>query len=99
MKALHDNIIVEEVKETSVVITTDDTKKTKPSYGKVLYVGPGQSYGLPAFEPTKVNVGDVVCFQRDLAHKIKEHGKDLWVVREQYCLYIREDDDKTDTQT
>jgi len=89
LRPLHDNVIVEEVKEDSCVVTVGDEKRTKPAYGKVLAAGPGESYGMPEFKSTMLVAGDIVCFQKDLAHKIKEDGKELFVIREQYCLYVR----------
>ena len=89
MNPLHDNMIVEEVTDDSCIVTAGEGSRTKPAYGKVVAIGPGESYGMPEFKSTKTKVGQVVCFQKELAHKVKEDGKDLWVIREQYCLYVR----------
>jgi len=87
IKMLFDQIKVEEIKDKSVVITSDNIGKDT-ALGKVLAVGPGHSFGLPKFEAVKVKVGDIVRFILP-RNKIKEDGKEFYVVKERDCLYVK----------
>jgi len=85
---LFDTVLLEEIKEESAVVIAGEDKKDT-AIGKVLAIGEGQAYGLPAFRPTTVKVGDIVRFLKSGASKVKEDGKELWCSRERDLLYVR----------
>ena len=87
VKMLFDQVKIEEIKDKSVVITSDSVGKDT-ALGKVLAVGLGHSFGLPQFEKTKVKVGEIVRFLLPRS-KIKEDDKEFYVVRERDILYVK----------
>lgn len=84
---LFDNILIQELKEESTVITAGETKK-RVIKGKVIGVGKGQSYGLPAFEPTVIQKDDIIYFLKDMAYKVKIEEKEYYIVREREALMV-----------
>lgn len=86
-RMLFDNVLLKEKKDESKVIVAGESKKNTKK-GIVVNVGPGQSYGLPKFEPTTVKVGDVVYFLAEVAFKVTVKEEEHWVVREREILGI-----------
>ena len=92
---LWDNILVESIKKCGVVLTPKDTKK-EVGIGMVIAVGPGQAYGLPAFQPITVKVGEKIHYVMESSVKVTIEGKEYRVVRERDCLLsegIKENDE------
>ena len=86
-KLLFDNVLIEEYKEESAVVSVGDSRKTAIK-GIVIEAGPGQAHGLPKFEPTTVKKGDMVYFLQGMSYKIEIGGKKYRVVRERDVLCV-----------
>jgi len=84
---LFDNLLVKERKESGKVVIAGKVGK-EVRKGIVVSAGPGQAYGLPKFEKTMVEEGDVIFFLRDHAYEVEVRGEERWIVRERDVLCV-----------
>jgi chaperonin GroES len=91
-RPLHDYILItrlEEESKTAGGIIIPDNAQEKPSRGKVVAAGPGETDG-GKLNPTAVKVGDIVLFAKwaGSASEIKIEGKDFVIIKEKDILGV-----------
>ena len=91
MKMMFDSVLIKELKETKGTMIVDDQKQRKEiGKGIVVEIGPGQAYGLPAYQSTVVKQGETVRYIKDQAIKIMIKDEEYWCIKERDCLMVEE---------
>lgn len=95
IRPLHDRVLVkrlEEERKSEGGIVIPDSATEKPTFGKVLEVGPGKPHKHHD-KPIKMDVkkGDKILFGKYAGTEIKVRGEDLIVMREDDIMAIIEE--------
>ncbi len=95
-KPLSNNVLIEPIKEEaktkSGIVLPETAEKSKQTKGKVIAVGPGKFNEKGERNPMNVKVGDFVLFEEPWSenNKIKDEGKEYFLVKEEDILAIIE---------
>jgi len=94
IRPLYDRVVVQRLEEKRTSqggIVIPDSATEKPTFGKVLEVGPGKAdkHGK-IHQPLSVKKGDKILFGKYAGTEMKVHGEDLIVMREDDIMGIIE---------
>jgi chaperonin GroES len=95
-KPLSNNVLIEPIKEEqktkSGIVLPETAEKSKQARGKVIAVGPGKFGERGERIPCSVKTGEVVLFEEPWSenNKIKDEGKEYFLVKEEEILAIIE---------
>ncbi len=96
-EVLHDRIVVKridlEVTTGSGIILGEMERDRDTGYGKVVGVGPGKQVDSGGIIPTRVKVGDIICFNERVPVKISFKGEHYHTLRESDAILIVRDED------
>jgi len=93
IRPLYDRVVVQRLEEERTSqggIVIPDSATEKPTFGKVLEVGPGKRDEQGKIQPLSVKKGDKILFGKYAGTEIKVHGEDLIVMREDDIMGIIE---------
>lgn len=81
---LYDNILLKPiVVEKEGLVLRPQQYEDKPEWGEVIACGEGRIFDNGTVIPLKVNVGDMVLFQKYSAQKFRHGGDDYIIIREE----------------
>jgi chaperonin GroES len=94
IRPLNDRVVVkplEELSRTAGGIVIPDTAAQKPVRGEVVAAGPGKRLKDGSLRPLEIKPGDKVLFGEYAGQRVKVHGEEFLVMREDDLLGIVED--------
>jgi chaperonin GroES len=94
IRALNDRVVVkplEELVRTAGGIVIPDTAAQKPVRGEVVAAGPGKRLKDGSLRALEIKPGDKVLFGEYAGQRVKVHGEEFLVIREDDLLGIVED--------
>jgi chaperonin GroES len=94
IRPLHDRIVVkplEELARTAAGLVIPDTAAQKPVRGEVLAAGRGKRSKDGSLRPLDVKPGDKVLFGEYAGQRVRIHGEEILVLREDDVMGICED--------
>jgi chaperonin GroES len=93
IRPLYDRVVVQRLEEERTSqggIVIPDNATEKPTFGKVLEVGPGKLDENGKLRPLSVKKGDKILFGKYAGTEVKVHGEDFIVMREDDIMGIIE---------
>jgi chaperonin GroES len=94
IRALNDRVVVkplEELVRTAGGIVIPDTAAQKPVRGEAVAAGPGKRLKDGSLRALEIKPGDKVLFCEYAGQRVKVHGEEFLVIREDDLLGIVED--------
>lgn len=86
---LYDNILLQPiVVEQDGLVLRPQQYEDKPEWGEVIACGEGRIFDNGAIVPLKVQVGDLVLFQKYSAQKFRHKGTDYLIIREEDIYFV-----------